>query len=159
MWELWMHLDYDHLYIPVYSIPNKANSSHRSSLFLWKNPTVVWVKISEIFSGLRSRYHRQANRKKLWDKMSEIMLLKYGNLMLPAGYILDLYCVRILNAAAFWENYTKLYFDVKHLEKGLNRGEGGVKYLVPFFIKVPFLANFKRCPKFLEYTLTRGISS
>ena len=27
----------------------------------------------------------------------------------------------------------------------------------PFFKKVPFLANMERCPKFLEYSLTRGI--
>ena len=38
------------------------------------------------------------------------------------GYILDLYCVRLSNAASFCENYGKLYFDAKHLEKRLNRG-------------------------------------
>ena len=38
------------------------------------------------------------------------------------GHILDLYCVRLSNAAPFWENYAKLYFDAKHSEKGLNRG-------------------------------------
>ena len=79
-------------------------------VFLVKKPTVVCVKISEkknIFSSLRSRYHRQANRKKLilslktlfchewynhwycryitfrviyiFFKLDEIMLLKYGN--------------------------------------------------------------------------------
>ena len=31
------------------------------------------------------------------------------------GHILDLYCVRLLNAAPFCENYAKLYFDAKHL--------------------------------------------
>ena len=46
-------------------------------------------------------------------KVSEIMLLKYGNLILPAGHIQDLYRVRISNAAPFCENYTKLYFDAK----------------------------------------------
>ena len=134
-----------------------------------------------IFSSLRSHYHRQGNRKKLilplknsaklwrtWSlalpvrnflshlhffKVGEIMLLKNGNLMLPAEHILDLYCVRLLNAAPFFENYAKLYFDAKHLEKGLNRGEG-VTFLVPFFRKVSFLANIERCSKFL----TRGIS-
>ena len=49
-------------------------------------------------------------------------------------HILDLYCVRLSNAAPFCENYTKLYFDAKHLEKGLKR-MGGVKFLVPFFSK------------------------
>ena len=42
------------------------------------------------------------------------MLLKYGNLMLPTGHILDLYRVRLSNAAPFYENYTKLYFDAKN---------------------------------------------
>ena len=40
--------------------------------------------------------------------------------LLPAGHILDLYCIRLLNAALFFENNTKLYFDATHLEKGLN---------------------------------------
>ena len=35
---------------------------------------------------------------------------------------IDLYCVRLSNTATFCENYAKLYFDAKHLEKGLNRG-------------------------------------
>ena len=86
----------------------------------------------DIFSCFRSCYHRQANRKKLfchykntsklwrtWSlallvhnflshlhffKVCEIMLLKYGNLMLPAGHILDLHCVGLSNAAPFCEN-------------------------------------------------------
>ena len=75
------------------------------------------------------------------------------------AHILDLYCVQLLNAAPFCKNYTKLCFDAKHLEKGLNRE---VKFLVPFFQKkypfskkkkIPFLANIECCPKFLEYAL------
>ena len=46
-------------------------------------------------------------------KVDEIMLLKYGNLMLQAGHILDLYSVRLSNASLFYENYTKLYVDAK----------------------------------------------
>ena len=60
-----------------------------------------------------------------------------------AGHILDLCCVWLFNTAPFCENYTKVYFDAKLLEKGLNRaawgGDGGwLKFLVsnfPFFIK------------------------
>ena len=48
------------------------------------------------------------------------------------AHILDLYCVQLLNATPFCKNYTKLCFDAKHLEKGLNRE---VKFLVPFFQK------------------------
>ena len=35
---------------------------------------------------------------------------------------LDLLCVRQSNVALICENYAKLYFDAKKLEKGLNRG-------------------------------------
>ena len=59
-------------------------------------------------------------------KVGEIMSLKYGNLMLPAGHILDLYLVTLSNAASFCKNYAKLYFDTKHLKKGLNREGWGV---------------------------------
>ena len=76
------------------------------------------------------------------------MLLKYGNLMLPA--------------APFYENYAKLYFDAKQLKMGMNKdgGGGGCKLLVPFFqksVKVSILANIEHCPKFLQYALIRGI--
>ena len=36
------------------------------------------------------------------------------------GVNLDLLCVRQSDAAPFCENYTKLYFDAKHLEKKTN---------------------------------------
>ena len=42
-----------------------------------------------------------------------------GNLMLPAGHILDLHYFRLMYAAPLYEMH---YFDAKHLEKGLNRG-------------------------------------
>ena len=76
------------------------------------------------------------------------MLLKYGNLMLPA--------------APFYENYAKLYFDAKQLKMGMNKdgGGGGVNFWCPFFkksVKVSILANIEHCPKFLQYALIRGI--
>ena len=43
MWELWMNLNYGHLYIPLPS--NKANSSQKATFFWWKKTTVVWAKI------------------------------------------------------------------------------------------------------------------
>ena len=39
----------------------------------------------------------------------------------PSGPNLDLLCVQQSRAVSFCENYAKLYFDAKHLEKGLNR--------------------------------------
>ena len=74
------------------------------------------------------------------------MLLKYGNLILPAGHILDLYRVRISNANPF----------AKIIQRFISMQNK--KFLVAFFQKkVPFLANIERCQKFLEYALTRGI--
>ena len=35
---------------------------------------------------------------------------------------LDLLCIQQLGAASLCENYAKLNFDAKHLEKGWNRG-------------------------------------
>ena len=35
---------------------------------------------------------------------------------------LDLLCICQSGDALFCENYAKLYFDAKHLEKGLNKG-------------------------------------
>ena len=53
------------------------------------------------------------------------------------GHMLDLYCVRLSKAAPCFENYTKLYFDAKHLEKEFNRG--GERFWDPFFKKrTPF---------------------
>ena len=79
---------------------------------------------------------------------------------LSARHILDLYCVRLSNAAHFYENYAKIY--AKHLEKELNHWmERVIKILGPFFQKkvrffhekVPLLANVERCPKLREYAL------
>ena len=78
---------------------------------------------------------REEKYRKLCQRKSEIQ----------PGHILDLYCIIPLNAARFCENYTKLYFDAKHLEKGLNSGGGGVKFIGPFFQKsFPFF--MKKCP-------------
>ena len=39
-----------------------------------------------------------------------------------SGPNLELLCIWQLATAPFCENYAKLYFDAKHLEKRLNRG-------------------------------------
>ena len=57
-----------------------------------------------------------------------------------SGHILDLYCVRLSHAAPFCENYTKLYFDAKHLEKGLNRRWGEI--FGAFFQKSAFFGQY-----------------
>ena len=53
-----------------------------------------------------------------------------------------------IESCPFCENYAKLYFDAKHLEKGLNRG-GGETFGALFFKKVPLLATTDCCPNFL----------
>ena len=72
-----------------------------------------------------------------------------------SGHILDPYCVRLLNAAPFCENYMKLWCNAKHLEKELNRGGGRmVKILVHFFHKKSALfPQYWMLSKFQEYAL------
>ena len=41
---------------------------------------------------------------------------------MPTGPNVDIFCVWLSNAAPFCENYAKIYFDAKHLERELNRG-------------------------------------
>ena len=128
--------------------------------FWKKNCFPVWDLIT---TGKQLEKKTYFATKKYFKTLNdcEIMLLKYGNLMLPSGHILDLHCVRLSSAAFFCKNYTKFYFDAKYLKKGLNewKGEGGGRIFGSFFSKnVPFLTNIERSPKFLEYALTRGIS-
>ena len=60
--------DYDHFYIPFFS--KKGKFHPQTNIFRENNspfstePAIVWVKISDFF-GLRSRYGRLANQKKL----------------------------------------------------------------------------------------------
>ena len=153
----------------------------------------MWVKISEKKKKKKKKF-QQANRKKLILPLEKyfqtlkdmiigntgtslfqsftsfqsgwVMLLKYGHLMLPAGCILDLYCIQycvwLSNAAPSWENFTNLYFDAKHLEKGLNiRGETfGALFekseifsnKFPFSIKSPHF--YKKCSFFIKRILS-----
>ena len=103
-----------------------TNSSCRPSIFLWKKPTVVLVRISRkinIFFWFEISLPQASKSKKTsfatknllqnferhdhWHclfitfwvifKVCEIMLLKYGDLMLQAGHthILDVYRVQL----------------------------------------------------------------
>ena len=147
--------------------------ANRNKLIL---PLEKYFKTSkDMIIGTAGRYLFQSNNS---FKVEEIILLKYGQLMLPAGHILDLYfiqyCIWLSNAAPFCENYTKLYFDAKHLEKGFNFFQKNALFQIKcsfiiksalfykkcffFHKKVLFLVNVKCCPEFLEYALTRYIS-
>ena len=78
------------------------------------------------------------------------------------GHIIDLFCIWLSNAVPLCENYTKLYLDVKHLEKELNRGLFGgpifQKKVPSLHKKKSFLANIECRPKFLEYAQVSNIS-
>ena len=71
---------------------------------------------------------------------------------IQAGSNLALVCVWQSDAAPFCENYTKLYFDAKHLEKRLNRGWWNFWCL--FIQKSTLFANIGRCPSFLDLALS-----
>ena len=146
MWELWMHLVYDLLYIhfQIRQIPATNYNFYCEkdlllcwSRFLKKNIFPVWDLVTTGKQIEKTYFVTKKNTSKLWRtwsmvlpvynvlshshffKVGEIMSLKYGNSMLLAGHILDLYLVRLSNAVSFCENYTKLYFDKKHLKKGI----------------------------------------
>ena len=73
MWELYMHPDYDHLYFPLtfkkWKLQPQANTLPGSNNPFSIKSTFVQIKISGkkniCFFGLRSCWHRLANRKKL----------------------------------------------------------------------------------------------
>ena len=73
------------------------------------------------------------------------------NTLIP-GPNLDFLWIWQSKAVPFCENSAKLYFVAKHLGKGLNTGCWS--FWVPFFCKkVPYLANFRCCPNFLDLGL------
>ena len=51
----------------------------------------------------------------------------------PSGPNLDFSCVQQWGTAPFCENYAKLYFDAKHLEKGLKNSHFGRYWKLPNF--------------------------
>ena len=68
-----------------------------------------------------------------------------------SGPNLDRNSVGPLDPPLFYENYAKLYFDLKRKKTGLNRGGKSCSTL--FSGVVPFLANIGCCPNFLNQAL------
>ena len=64
------------------------------------------------------------------------LLITYDIFLWATGLL----CIRKLNAAPFCGNYTKLYFDAKDLEKGLNRGWW--YFWCPFFTKCALSSQY-----------------
>ena len=74
MWELWMHLNYDLLYIPLTS--KYGNFQLQIIIFCKKRLLLCesrFLKKNIIFSGLRPCYHRQAKRKKIYFATKKIL--------------------------------------------------------------------------------------
>ena len=72
------------------------------------------VRDTEKDIGLTKNYYITISMQKISSMHKLILTISCPNL--------NLLCVRQSNAASFCENYAKLYFDAKHLEKGLNKG-------------------------------------
>ena len=71
----------------------------------------------------------------------------YFMLDAPSGPNLDLLCIQQSGAAPICEKYSMLYFDPKHLKKGLNRGLWN--FWFPFFKKKnAHLGQYWKLPKF-----------
>ena len=136
---LCMHLDYGLFYIPLPS--KKVKFKPEANIFLVKN---TYCCVGPDFWGGKKFW--QANRRKhilplekLWRTLSLVLLvhtffshfhffkvaeimLKYGDLMLPAWYILDPCCIRysvsLFNAAPFCE-IIQSFIWCKTLRKGI----------------------------------------
>ena len=162
MWELWMHLDYDHFYIPLTS---KWGKLQPQTIFVlvkrayccvgqhfWKKKKSffpVWDLVATGEQIEKKLFCHWKNTLKLWRtwplalpvhnilshlhffKVGEIML-KYGNLILPAGHILDLYCV-VYRAMLPFAKIIQSFFSFISMQKDWIGGQ--VKFLVPFFQK------------------------
>ena len=156
MWGLWMHLDYDHFYIPLTSKQGKFQP--KTIIFLVKKAyrcvgQDFWKKqffpVRDLITTTNQPRKKLIlplkNTSKLWRtwplslpvhtflshlhffKVGEVMLLKYKNLMLPAGHYTasgPILHSTIEHCLLLWENYTKLYFNAKHWKKGLTKSEG-----------------------------------
>ena len=146
MWGLWMHLDYDHFYIPLTSKQGKFQP--KTIIFLVKKAyrcvgQDFWKKQFFPVRDLITRTNQPRkklilplkNTSKLWRtwplslpvhtflshlhffKVGEVMLLKYENLMLAAGHLLDLYCIRLSNTASFCEKIIQSLISMQNTEK------------------------------------------
>ena len=113
--------------------------------------------LKDMIIGTAGRYLFQSNNS---FKVEEIILLKYGQLMLPAGHILDLYfiqyCIWLSNAAPFCENYTKLYFDAKHLEKGFNFFQKNALFQIKCSFIIKSALFYKKCFFFSQKSALSG---
>ena len=78
-------------------------------------------------------------------RRNDLYFLNYLLIFLQSGPNLDLFCVQQLNAAPFCENYAKLYFEVKHLEKELKR-ECWDFWGLFFFTKSALFGQYRTLP-------------
>ena len=93
--------------------------------------TCLVAPIFIYFDLLTSQYDHSESLKfltnaKSWEKKLSCDINIPAMWLFSKSFLLSLYldflCVLQLDATPFCENYAKLYFDAKHLEKGLNKG-------------------------------------
>ena len=143
----------------VYSINFKLGKFQpQTIIFLMKKPTVVWVKISQKKNFFRFEISLpQASKKLILPLKKYFKTLKDMIIGTASTYVFEsftflqswwdnvveigkfdatsrAYSRPILRSTiercSFCKNYTNLYFNAKHLEKGLDRG-GGVSRKCP----------------------------
>ena len=59
--------------------------------------------------------------EEFWGMIFLFFSRKKDKPVVLSEHILDLYYIQLSNTDPFYENYAKLYFDAKYLEKGFNR--------------------------------------
>ena len=133
----WRYLKKKPPFFQVWDIVSTGKQIEKNLFCHWKNTS----KLSRTWS-LALPIHNFLSHLHFF-KVSEIML-KYGDSILPAEHILDLYCLWLSNAALFRENHVNLYFNAKRLEKGLIRN--GVKLLVTYFQKSFLSGQYRTLP-------------
>ena len=160
MWELWTHLDWSFEFFNNFQT---RQIQARNQLFSGEKHLLLcgsrFMK-KNIFYG--KKIERNLKLWRAWSlarlvhnvfsylhfcKVGEIMLLKYGHLMLPVGYILVLYCVQYCVWYRTLAPFAKIIQDYFILMLNTKKRDwiGGMKYLVPFFKKKCFFFQIK-CP-------------
>ena len=114
------------------------------TFYHWSNFKQIWPYLGELWS----KKHLEAVKIELSAAMNTHKTWRLGNYKSEINETwswvcprrgshppsnLDFLCIQQLDTAPFCENYTKLYFDAKCLEKGLNRGWWNFWW--PFFLK------------------------
>ena len=118
-----------------------SNAASREHLIIFCCLNSISVNVTEE----RDRGNMSNGLNLVYARCYSSLNTKYVE-MPSSGLNLYLLCVQQSGAAPFCENYAKLYFDAKHLEKGLNRKWWNLRF--PFFEKNAYFDHYWKLPKF-----------